>query len=189
MEIIDLFKVPIASDKIMLDKKPILNKINKIKNYKNNKRSNVGGKQYSLKKNFNLKLVEILEQKANLFAKKLDLKVPLKLDHMWVNINKKDSYNISHLHPQCQLSGVLYLDVPLNSGHIIFHNPVGKILSYDWGENNINRYNNYTASTLTMRAESLRYYLFPSWLIHEVEINKTNKKRMAISFNFKYESN
>ena len=189
MEIIDLFKIPIVSDKIILDKKQMLNKIYKIQKYKYNKRSNVGGKQYSLKKNFNLKLIKILEQKANLFAKKLDLKIPLKLDHMWVNINKKDSYNISHLHPKCQLSGVLYLDVPLNSGHITFYNPVGKILSYDWGEDNVNNYNNYTASTLTMRAEPLRYYLFPSWLIHEVEVNKTNKERISISFNFKYEYN
>ena len=36
----------------------------------------------------------------------------------WININKPGDYNIKHLHPTCDLSGVVWLKVPQNSGVI-----------------------------------------------------------------------
>lgn len=38
----------------------------------------------------------------------------------WYNVNRKYNYNQAHYHPQCLLSGVLYIKVPSDSGKITF---------------------------------------------------------------------
>ena len=40
---------------------------------------------------------------------------------MWAIINKKDSFNISHNHPNCFLSAAYYVKAPKDSGNIVFY--------------------------------------------------------------------
>ena len=47
----------------------------------------------------------------------------MKMNSMWININGPGNYNHSHNHPGCDLSGVLWLKVPENSGNIVFESP------------------------------------------------------------------
>ena len=43
--------------------------------------------------------------------------------YAWININKPGDYNIKHVHPTNNLSGVLWVKAPQNSGDIVFDSP------------------------------------------------------------------
>ena len=53
----------------------------------------------------------------------------------YTTINKPGDYNIKHVHPTNNLSGVLWIKAPQNSGDIIFDSPnvfeFGPIGSYN----------------------------------------------------------
>ena len=46
----------------------------------------------------------------------------VKINEMWSIINKKNSYNESHIHPNNLLSSVYYVRAPKDCGKIIFNN-------------------------------------------------------------------
>ena len=41
----------------------------------------------------------------------------------WININKSGDYNVKHVHPTNDLSGVIWIKAPNNSGEIVFEAP------------------------------------------------------------------
>ncbi len=189
MQIIDIFKIPIFSGTISLDVKPLIKKINKLKkqNPKGDMNSNIGGWQHSLTNDFDKDMIDAISKNINLFAKEIKLKTPLKLNNIWVNINNYDNYNKAHVHPRTQLSGVFYLKAPKNSGNIVFINPVGQLLNYDWGTMYLKEYNHYTSYTYAYDSEDLKFYMFPGWLSHFVEPSQNKKEeRISISFNYEY---
>jgi len=99
----------------------------------------------------------------------------------WLNVNKKNSYNERHSHDPhsgTYLSGVFYVKCPELSGSIRFYDPRPHISSapdmeylYDGKE-----YEEIIPQENMM-------LMFPSWLEHDVQMNKTNKERISISFN------
>ena len=187
METIDIFKIPMFSGKINLNVKPLINKINVLKkqNPVGNINSSVGGWQHSLPNNFDNEMIDQISNNVNHFAKELKLKNPLKLNNIWVNVNEYSNYNRVHIHPRSQLSGVFYLKAPKNSGNIVFMNPVGQLLNYDWGGIFIEEYNHYTSYTYSYISENLKLYIFPGWLPHFVEPSKNKKEeRISVSFNY-----
>lgn len=95
---------------------------------------------------------------------------------MWGNINNKYCYNAAHIHGQA-LSGVFYLQVPPNSGNLIFCNPAVR------SDGRLFRNPNYTVAP-----ENLACIIFPSWLEHYVEPNLSDQQRISISFNMRIES-
>ncbi|MBT6614547.1 MAG: hypothetical protein HOB38_20815 [Deltaproteobacteria bacterium] len=42
---------------------------------------------------------------------------------MWININSPKSYNVSHIHPDCDLCGNIYIKTSKNCGNIFFEDP------------------------------------------------------------------
>ena len=62
------------------------------------------------------------------FSGNPDFKPQFKLDPLWINFQKAEEYNPLHVHPGCNLSFVLYLEVPeamLNEKHVIRGIPPG----------------------------------------------------------------
>ena len=106
-----------------------------------------------------------------------------KLGNMWANINYPNAYNKSHVHPNSLFSGVYYVKSLPNSGKLILRDPrpgpqsilpVRKDMEKPpalWSE-------------VDMEPKAGRIIIFPSWLWHEVEPNKSNETRISISFNF-----
>ena len=99
----------------------------------------------------------------------------------WVNINGPGSYNGRHSHDPHEgtfLSGVFYVKCPEESGNIRFFDPRPHI---------------QTAMDMKYYTDSSNYYwfppvpntlmMFPSWLEHDVDINKSTEERISISFN------
>ena len=104
----------------------------------------------------------------------------------WKNINGPGNFNVKHNHPRSDLSGVLWIKTPKNSGNIVFTSP-----------HFFNRYQEIDSYTDEFKYNSnsyISYYfipkeghilIFPSFLEHEVEINKSDEDRISYSFNIK----
>ena len=111
--------------------------------------------------------------------------VSIKAD-AWVNINKPGDYNVKHNHPFCNLAGVLWIKCSENCGNIEFENPSGfqtyrEIDSYidDFKDRN-NIYPAYFFPPIEGRV-----LVFPSYLSHQVQENKSDEDRISVSFNIK----
>lgn len=98
----------------------------------------------------------------------------------WVNINPPGAYNHVHIHPNCHFSGVYYIRLGEGCGNIYFRDPriMGAMLRPPIG-----RETHFTATEVRMEPEEGRMYVFPSWLEHGVEPNRSDLDRVGISFN------
>ncbi len=99
----------------------------------------------------------------------------------WVNISPPGASNKIHYHANCHFSGVYYisLDAP-DCGSIYFRDPrvASRMMTYPTSSPT-----EFTASELSMRAEEGRMYVFPGWLEHGVDVNRSKSDRVGISFN------
>ena len=105
------------------------------------------------------------------------------MGNMWANINPPGGYNRPHLHPNSHFSGAYYIKAPQNSGDIVFNDPrsgahmvmpnrkKGKPPSRLWRE-------------IHVAPLEGRIIMFPAWLWHCVDPNKSNDIRISVSFNF-----
>ena len=111
-------------------------------------------------------------------------------DNMWANVNYKYSHNKNHVHPGAQWSGVYYIKVPKNSGHIWFTDPAGqKHVDMPVMDHTKQKPHHYWREVHYQPLEG-RLIMFPGWLTHEVAQNMCNLKgekgwRVSVSFNFK----
>jgi uncharacterized protein (TIGR02466 family) len=105
----------------------------------------------------------------------------LQLYNIWININPPHSYNHLHNHIGSVLSGVYYIDADENQGNIQFERN-------DGGEyhipSNVEKQTYFTSTRATYKAKTSAVYIFPSWLKHSVEGNKSNSDRISIAFNY-----
>jgi len=104
----------------------------------------------------------------------------------WININHPGSYNTKHVHPSCNMSGVVWIKSPKNCGRIEFENPT-IFQDYDLINAYVDEFkdrSNYHHSFAYKPIEG-RFLVFPSHLVHRVEENKSNEDRISVSFNIK----
>tara|TARA_Y100000401_G_C8245665_1_gene185407 strand:- start:81 stop:650 length:570 start_codon:yes stop_codon:yes gene_type:complete len=108
----------------------------------------------------------------------------IEIDGLWININPPNSYNIVHNHPAFHFSGVYYVQVPENSGKILFENPhtfdaFSEIQSYS----DDFKYDTSQYYAVDIQGKEGLLLVFPSYLRHGVHINKSELDRISISFN------
>jgi uncharacterized protein (TIGR02466 family) len=104
----------------------------------------------------------------------------IKCQAMWAVINKKDNFNVEHIHANCHLSAAYYVKLPKNSGNLKIYNP-----------NNIsrNRFPQISKPTeLNILSRLLKVsegdlLIFPSYLPHSVPKNESDEDRIVVSFN------
>lgn len=151
--------------------------------------SNAGGWQSpSIRRReyFDAKLFEdFIDTQLLEVSKDLNLKYPLKLASFWININKRNNYNIAHIHTQCALSGILYLKVDEDTGYVVFeNNPLEGFVKETMWESDEENF--LTTSTMTYKPEKGSVIMFPPWIQHRVLENKSNTERISIAFNIGY---
>ena len=106
-----------------------------------------------------------------------------KLGNMWANVNPPGGMNQPHIHPNALFSGVYYVKSNPKAGRLKIYDPrpgaqfnmptrkpgnPGKDL---WRDANLDPIPG-------------RIIMFPAWLWHSVEPNKSNDIRISVSFNF-----
>jgi uncharacterized protein (TIGR02466 family) len=107
----------------------------------------------------------------------------VKIGNMWANINPPGGYNKPHVHPNSLFSGVYYVKTPPNSGQLVCSDPrpgiqtcmpnrkKGEPPKHLWRD-------------LHLQPQENRAVIFPAWLWHSVQPNKSNDIRISVSFNF-----
>ena len=115
-------------------------------------------------------LDEVFDLISSLIEKNLDTRYSYVLNNYWFNINFPGSYNKLHDHltpykHQQGLSGTFYLQVPLNSGNIVFVNEEKK-------------------KELEVQSSAGKVLLFPSYLLHKVTENLSSFDRYSVAFNY-----
>jgi uncharacterized protein (TIGR02466 family) len=184
MEIVDIFKQPIAVIKLNEDLNELLKYCLSVKQEQEGRKfSNSGGFQSNdidlNTLNIN-SLIENINLNSNTFLKNVFLsKQNISVVNLWININEYKDYNILHEHPNCMISGVFYVKAPENSGSIVFKNDSD--IRYYMNYKLTSDLNNYNASMWSFPALENNLYLFPSWLKHYVEPNLSNESRISIS--------
>jgi uncharacterized protein (TIGR02466 family) len=153
---------------------------NYAKIYQSNHRSNVNGYQspdnFYLDKSFSPFLNYMSDRIMSLIDvykthEEANIEFTPRLSNMWFNINYRGSYNGFHSHPGSALAGILYVNVPDDSGDIQFQHLDGHSLSLSQN------------TCYTLEPDDGDMYLFPASLGHSVEMNMQDEPRMSIAFN------
>lgn len=149
-------------------------------------RSNVGGWHSATNLHTNSDLKEIRRiignacvGCANYWSFNFDM-FDLHFQEMWLNKNGPSDFNKAHVHPNAMFSGAYYVKVPDNSGNIEFYDPVRERVMNIFPVTERTRLN--TQAMEYKGAEGL-ILIFPGWLQHSVQPNRSNDFRISISFN------
>jgi uncharacterized protein (TIGR02466 family) len=101
---------------------------------------------------------------------------------MWGNIHAPNVAHAAHIHPNSYLSGVLYLNTPTDCGPLVFHDPrpASNIIEFAYESYNIRN-----GKTVVEIPEKGKMLVWPSWLMHGVELGRSQEKeyRISIAFN------
>ena len=105
----------------------------------------------------------------------------LMLGNFWVNINQKYDYNRTHDHQNSILSAVYYVDAEGED--------IGNFVAErdDTAEFFLGSYKNvsgFTGTSFAITPLTGFAFLMPSWMLHSVEQNLTDRDRISIAFNF-----
>ena len=99
---------------------------------------------------------------------------------MWAIINKPNDFNVIHTHPNSYLSAAYYVKAPEKAGRFVIENPnTAATHSYPVVEKKTEY--NIKAAALDIKEGDL--LLFPAYLPHKVNENKSDEDRIVISFN------
>jgi len=153
---------------------------------KGHKRTNVNGwhstTDMNHKEEYNVLTKELFAMQDEIYKKEYLTMKPV-IGNMWANVNYPGGYNRPHLHPNSLFSGVYWIKTPVKSGNLMLYDPrpgihttmpnrkKGKLPSQLWRE-------------VHYEPIAGRCIMFPSWLWHEVQPNRSNDTRISVSFNF-----
>ena len=100
------------------------------------------------------------------------------VDESWINIDGKGCYQAAHTHPRSIISGTYYHQCDGDEGNLVLYNPIPYIQYGQFPENI------YTCGgELPVQIQKGKLVMFPSWLQHRTDCNKTDKERISIAFN------
>ena len=94
----------------------------------------------------------------------------------WTNVNNPGSINRLHTHSTYDFVGLYYIQAT-GTGELTFHNPANLMQ-----ECNVN---SPSVSRMSYTPIDGDLVLWPAWMPHEVELNKSDKQRINIAFNIK----
>ena len=100
----------------------------------------------------------------------------------WANVNPPGGSNNTHVHGNCVLSAVYYVETyGIEQGPIVFCDPRPGAVQY---HPLVGTPNYINAQNIERVPEDNELLLFPSWLPHRVALNKSEKHRISVAVNF-----
>jgi len=102
--------------------------------------------------------------------------------NMWANIANPNRRHLIHMHPNCLLSGLVYIKTPKNCGSTMFTSPRQLTKGL---EPNYLRKNELNSDVFVMPAEKGRMLIWPSHVPHGVEegMADESEERIVVAFN------
>jgi uncharacterized protein (TIGR02466 family) len=102
-----------------------------------------------------------------------------RLSNGWLNYFNTGEGLSLHDHAGSLLAATYYVNVPENSGDIYFNDPRGAI-DWDWRSDGKVK---YTSKLIRIKPKAGQIIMFPAFLFHGVEENKSNKPRITVTTN------
>ncbi len=129
------------------------------------------------------KFIELISTNINDTLRDMDWdlkKQKIKIPSVWAIINKGGAENAKHHHGNSSLSAAYYVRAPENCGEIVFYDPrPAPVFSHPLANNP----NSLNAMVNSIKPVEGALVLFPSYLEHSVNRNKSDEERIVISFN------
>lgn len=110
---------------------------------------------------------------------------PFEITGLWVNVAAPGGAVRMHNHPNNFLSGVYYVQVQEGADTINFHDPRPQTAVVRPPVSELTAYN---TDQVVVRVEEGTLLVFPSWLVHSVEPNRSDRVRISASFNAMFSS-
>jgi uncharacterized protein (TIGR02466 family) len=104
------------------------------------------------------------------------------ITNMWANITHPNHRHHMHIHPNCLLSGILYLKAPKDCGPTVFQDPRPGARMIEPSFTEMNAYN---SENFVVNPEKGSMMIWPSYLPHAVENGRAKEEedRIVIAFN------
>ena len=99
----------------------------------------------------------------------------------WINFSENGGFHFEHNHDIGGISGVYYHKTNGQDGNITFFHPSISFIGDYFPFTSLNK-------KITYEPKEGRIILFPSWVTHRVEVNKTNDTRISIAFNITFKT-
>ena len=148
-------------------------------------KSNIGGYQSDFLQKSNRiigKTKDVIFKAITQFADTIYVKKPYTVlfDDPWLNVNRESNANKIHTHPRSDLSLTYYCEVPTDSGRIVFENPVlHQRTTSIWYE----KHDLWNSEHINLSPKKYDLIIFPSYIPHFVEPNKSKKPRISLACN------
>lgn len=105
---------------------------------------------------------------------------PIEITGLWVNVAAPGGAVRMHDHPNNFLSGVYYVQVQEGADSISFHDPRPQTAIVRPPVTELTAYN---TDQVVVQVEEGTLLIFPSWLVHSVDPNRSDRLRISSSFN------
>jgi uncharacterized protein (TIGR02466 family) len=103
----------------------------------------------------------------------------------WANISAKGARHKTHTHPNNFLSGVYYVQAAEGADTITFHDPRPQTYVMAPAPTELSL---ESAGSNIMPVKEGMLVVFPAWLPHSVDFNKSDRERISVSFNVMFSS-
>ena len=158
---------------------------------KSEKMSNIGGWQgkgvLQFDRRFSSLIMVIGEYFETVIKKELNYRsdIVFQIQNMWGNVNRQGDINSLHVHPGADWSFCVYINTADSCGDIIIQDPrIRKDVICDhWAKKDDTPYQ------VSVEPAEGMLIVFPSYMMHEVESNKSTEPRISISGNIRIKSN
>lgn len=122
----------------------------------------------------------VMKQAINEYVKTINYRGPeLVLTESWFNFYKSNGFQFDHSHPTFRVAGTYYYKSNGNDGSIRFQNP------NPYAHAQLFPADGTSVESVSYAPKPGRLLLFPSWLVHRVNLNNTDNERISIAMNFK----
>ncbi|MGH7391302.1 MAG: 2OG-Fe(II) oxygenase family protein, partial [Candidatus Rokuibacteriota bacterium] len=109
----------------------------------------------------------------------------LEITGCWANVGAPGAPHRMHTHPNNFLSGVYYLQVDDGGNTINFHDPRPQTAVLRPPVTELTAYN---TDQVVVPVTPGTLILFPAWLAHSVDPNRSDRERISVSFNLMFSS-
>jgi uncharacterized protein (TIGR02466 family) len=100
----------------------------------------------------------------------------------WININQKGHFNNSHDHPGSLFSAVYYVKGGADKGELELKTPIIPH-TYTISKDIAGKFNSFTGHAMVLPPVTGDLLIFPSWLLHRVNMSRSDEDRISIAFN------
>ena len=111
--------------------------------------------------------------------------IDFEMTNSWVVKHDKGDWVQSHIHTNCLLSGVVYLQTDDKSGKIVFRKETNHANLFPTAlDIDVTIWNLFNSKAWSFQPENNKVFFFPSNALHSIDRNESDMTRYSLAFNF-----